>query len=403
MTRPLKLRAGMPIALALATSCLAGEIAQAQDISAWTKSTPRPDSEIFVAPDESAIIFGVTAPHMDGQSLKQAWETNMAFLFVPQLCPDLASASLRQLNGGDTLEGTADSPEIGAKCYGSITKFNDRLYAVGYIAKPQKNADTQAAVKTWLAQKMGQPKANSSARAATPSSSKDIHSRTSVDSELQTPAGLVGLWRSDWVENQFRYPSGLTLVALSNSIIFSKSGLFMLGVGEGTGMDDASIQAVMREQPDTAGRYVIQGNRIILNYASGDVEDIDYRKDKDGISLNYRGKFMSPKILFPDGYALSGIYSSERITNAGSGIFVVGNDDYSFAPDGRFAQGSSVSMTSDAVSSVGGREGRTGRYIVKGSALYLSYDDGETRILSMFQEEKGGPIWFNDEMFSKAQ
>lgn len=99
---------------------------------------------------------------------------------------------------------------------------------------------------------------------------------------------------------------------------------------------------------------------------------------------------------------MSGSYSSERISLAGS-TFVVGSNDYNFLLDGRFAKGGKVSMTSDAVSSIGKRNVKTGRYEIKASALYLYYTDRTREVYSMFQETADKNIWFNDTMYSNAK
>lgn len=217
------------------------------------------------------------------------------------------------------------------------------------------------------------------------------------------PAGLVGMWRSDWVENQFRAFSGLTLIAMNNTLVFTRGGYFIDGVPESAGFDDAGAQAVMARNPDSAGRYTAQPGKIVLNYADGHSETVDAKRDRDGWTLNFKGRWMSSKLLFPDGATLSGTYTSENITNAGSGIFVVGDHDFSFALDGRFARGSKVSMTAPSMSSLGDRQGQSGRYRIAGSALILEYSDGKRETLSLFQETRGQAIWLNDQMYSPAQ
>ncbi len=213
------------------------------------------------------------------------------------------------------------------------------------------------------------------------------------------PIGLVGLWRSDWVENQYRAFTGLTLVALNNTLIFTPGGYFLNGVPEGVPLDDGGAQQVMRSDPANAGRYAVSGGTIQLNYADGNKETVAAKRVGARWQLIFRNRPMSPKLTFMNGGYLSGTYATERITQAGS-AFVIGDDDYSFAPNGRFAKGGQVSLSTAAVSSTQGHSVRAGRYVIKGSALYLSYDDGTQEIYSMFQETAGQEIWLNDQIYS---
>ncbi len=217
------------------------------------------------------------------------------------------------------------------------------------------------------------------------------------------PAGLVGIWRSDWVENQFRAFSGLTLVAMNNTLVFTRGGYFIDGVPEGAGFDDAGAQTMMRSKPSLAGRYTVQPGKIVLSYADGHTETVDAKRAGNAWTLNYNGKWMSSKLLFPDGATLSGTYSNENITNAGGGIFVVGDHDFSFTADGRFARGSQVSMSAPAVSSRDGGTRDSGRYRIQGSALILDYADGRQEVLSLFQETRGAAIWLNDQMYQPVR
>jgi hypothetical protein len=217
------------------------------------------------------------------------------------------------------------------------------------------------------------------------------------------PAGLVGMWRSDWVENEYRAFTGLTLVALNNTLVFTRGGYFFDGVPEGVGFDDAGAQAVMRSKPNSAGRYTVQPGKIVLSYSDGHTETVDAKRQGNSWTLNYKGKWMSSKLLFPDGATLSGLYTNENITNAGSGIFVVGDHDFSFAPDGRFARGSQVSMSAPSMSSRDGGTRDSGRYRIQGSALILDYADGRREVMSLFQETRGEAIWLDDTMYKPAR
>ena len=182
------------------------------------------------------------------------------------------------------------------------------------------------------------------------------------------PAGLPGIWRNDWVENQYQAFGGLTLVARNVTFVFTPGGYFFDEIPVGVGLDDAGAQAWARDHPDGGGRYEVRGDSIRLTYASGRTDDVDARKAEDGWRLAWGSRPLSPKLTFPDGATLSDVYGRESVTNFGTG-YVVGDHDFEFTADGRVAYGRRVSMSSAVVSSVGGREGHTGRYRIAGSAL----------------------------------
>ncbi len=216
------------------------------------------------------------------------------------------------------------------------------------------------------------------------------------------PVGLIGMWRSDWMEHEFNAFNGLQLVAKSYTLIFTKGGYFFYGVPDSVGLDDDGAQIMMRTDPHNVGRYKVVGKTIQLNFAKGEMETVEAQSRNNVWDLTFRNRIMSPKMTFVTGGGLSGTYSSERISQAGT-TFVVGNSDYNFSLDGRFAKGGKVSMTSAPVSSIGKRNVKTGRYEIKASALYLYYDDGTRETYSIFQETAGGNIWLNERMYSHSE
>ena len=175
----------------------------------------------------------------------------------------------------------------------------------------------------------------------------------------------------------------------------------MSSVPDGLGFDAVSAQKRMREQASSAGKYTESANSLTLNFADGKVERIVKTRSGKDWQLTWNGVIMQPKRTFLNNTAFAGEYTTRRINQAGanSGVFVVGVDDFSFAPDGRFARGRQVSMSSAPVSIVDGKKSRSGYYEIRNSAIHLSYSDGKQEVLSVWQEVPGGPIWFDNEMF----
>lgn len=235
-----------------------------------------------------------------------------------------------------------------------------------------------------------------------PTPQKDLPSKAYALAKSAEPKGLIGMWRSDWVENQFTAFNGLQLMARDNTLIFTSGGYFFDDVPISVGFDDAGAQTIMRTKPGNAGRYKVVGATIQLDYADGKKGFVEAVNRNNDWTLTYHNRVMSAKLTFMAGGGLSGSYTSERISQAGS-TFVVGNNDYNFSLDGRFAKGGKVSMTSDVVSSIGKRNVKTGRYEIKASALYLYFDDGAREVYSMFQETKAENIWLNNQMYNNAK
>lgn len=211
-------------------------------------------------------------------------------------------------------------------------------------------------------------------------------------------SGSKGVWHGIWVASVSSYvydPIMTTRLEYGTRfLVLHKSGYFMTSMPRDTGLDQASIEAEMIKDPDNAGTYRIQGRDLLLSFASGTTMVAE--RQENGFRLG--NDDYNAKQHFADGTALSGDYSSSRITQSAAGVYILGEDDFSFSVDGRFAKGGSVSLSSDLVSTNGGYDRRTGRYSVKNSALYLAYDDGSKEIASMWQESEDGPIWFNNNM-----
>lgn len=323
-----------------------------------------------------------------------------AAMDIPGVCEGLSKAPFETPAGGTVRRVTSRSATMRCVLIFEKTKVKNAVILAMEQVGSKANAEAAQQIILNAITQIASPAAQVNSTAVNTAQPKPAAPpSTGKLARASYPVGLVGLWRSDWVENQYRAFTGLTLVALDNTLIFTSGGYFFNGVPDGTSLDDAGAVEMTRKDPANAGRYSYAGGILSLNYADGQKETVAAKKDGQSWQLIFRGRPMSPKMTFVSGGVLTGEYSTQRITDAG-GIFVVGADDYSFAPNGRFAKGGSVSMSSAAVSSIGGRNVRGGRYVIKGSALTLSYDDGETEVYSMFQETAGENIWLNGQMYT---
>jgi hypothetical protein len=318
----------------------------------------------------------------------------------PGGCVGISNANFETVLGGRARRIQSRSPSLSCAIF--LAPFGDK--GLMAIAMEQANAHANAAAiaLTLLEKWLGPVRPSTSISALRP----PAHSPSSARpigglARASDPVGLVGMWRSDWVENEYQGITGLTLVAKDNTLIFTAGGYFFDGVPDGVTLDDSGAQEIMRRDPQNAGRYTVSGGMISLTYANAKHETVEAKRTGASWDLVFRDRQMQPKMTFMAGGYLSGTYSTQRISQAGSS-FVVGEDDYSFAPDGRFAKGGQVSLSSAALSSTAGRTVRTGRYFIKASALTLLYDDGTREIYSMFQESAGKEIWLDDQMYRPA-
>ncbi len=358
----------------------------------WT-SAASPNGTIYAhGTNDAVILLGQLPKDKEPDAAVMA-----ASMDKPNGCVGMSRAKVETLSGGTVRRVSSKSQSF--NCVMILTKADGQNLMILSMAKADSHANSDAAVQAIL-DSYTQDAAPALSPAPTPQLETAAPLSAGKLARAAYPVGLVGMWRSDWVENQYRAFTGLTLVALDNTLIFTSGGYFFDGVPDGVSLDDAGAVETMRADPENAGRYTVAGGKITLAYASGTKETVDAKKVGKEWELEFRNRPMSPKMTFMAGGYLSGTYSTQRITNAGSGIFVVGDDDYSFAPDGRFAKGGSVSMSSAAVSSIGGRNVKRGRYIIRASALILSYDDGSRETYSMFQETAGQNIWLNGQMYT---
>jgi hypothetical protein len=371
--------------------------ARAQAPEGWTQ-TEGPTGTVFAHKSNAAFI-------MIGQVPLEKVEDpqpSAGAMDKPGGCVGITKATLETVMNGRARRLHSKGPTLNCDLY-FATQGGKGIMVIA-MEQPNAQANAASVAEALLAMRLGRPAVPSSQATAdgTQRQPSVLPRLTGGPARASDPVGLVGMWRSDWVENRYDGINGLVLMAVDETLIFTSGGYFFDGVPENVSLDDSGAQEIMRKDPELAGRYVMGPVSTTLTFANGKRETVRTAKrgQKRGQTweLEFRDRTMQPKMTFMSGGYLSGNYSTTRISQAGS-TFVVGEDDYSFAPDGRFAKGGSVSLSSAAVSSIGGRGVRAGRYVIKGSALYLSYDDGTRETYSMFQETAGKEIWLNDQMY----
>jgi hypothetical protein len=377
-------------------------LALAQAPEGWTQ-TEGPNGTIFTHKSNAAMIMIGQVPLDKAQNP----QPSAGAMDKPGGCVGISKVPLETVMNGRARRLRSNSPTLTCNLY--FAAQNGKGVMVIAMEQSTANAHAATVAETLLGQRLGpQPIHTPPAQATVAASSGTARPSvtpprpTGGPARASDPAGLVGMWRSDWVENRYDGINGLVLMAVDETLIFTSGGYFFDGVPENVSLDDGGAQEIMRKDPAQAGRYSVSTGLVTLTYGNGKRETVRTAKRGQTWELEFRNRNMQPKMTFMSGGYLSGNYSTTRISQAGS-TFVVGEDDYSFAPDGRFAKGGSVSLSSAAVSSIGGRGVRTGRYVIKSSGLILSYDDGTREVYSMFQETAGKEIWLNDQMYRLYQ
>ncbi len=212
-------------------------------------------------------------------------------------------------------------------------------------------------------------------------------------------AGTVGIWVGMAGRNEYDPVMGVRWVWGTNYLILTSGGYFMTDYPGMAAFNDAAAQAMAREYPKQAGTFKVQGNNLVLTFASGETKIAkgtgqggarDYKLD----DVDY-----NPKLRFADGTMLNGVYGNTRITQTSADSFVVGNHDLTFTREGRFAKGGRVSVSGGFYSILGGDKSETGRYFVRDSAVHLQYDNGKTEIMSIWAEKPNDVIWFDGDMY----
>lgn len=221
----------------------------------------------------------------------------------------------------------------------------------------------------------------------------------------KAPADLVGYWRGDGVRNEYRYPSGLTIVAIHDDYVFTPGGYFISGAPSGVGFGDKGALAMMAEEPGRAGIFVVKPSQIELRYANGKIETLNYRKHGQAYSIQagIAGVgYMGQKTIAPDGYKLNGVWVNSRITDTGAG-FVSGASYIHFTASGQFLYSNSVSFSGAAMTSIQRDPSIGGTYSIADGAITLRYANGREEVMSIFWETSpSSAMWLNGSMYQPA-
>ncbi len=339
---------------------------------------------LYVEPHQKGVILISQIPDDPEMDFRDGLP-NMLKMPAFKKCPDTEYRRTSNILDGNGQQLVVSTDEFTCSAIG--TRYKGGIFLIVTMGKNDVGANDKAIAI--VARMMGINSDGSKQAQFTELPTEPLVKKSSIYA-----SGNHGIWVA--MVSRYVYDPVMTtrMEYGTEDLVLLKSGYFMTKIPSNSGLDEASVKAQMVEDPHNAGTFRPQGNNLLLTYATG--ETVVAERQGDGFKFNNND--YNPKRHFADGTALSGDYTNSRITQAGAGMFVLGEDDFSFSPDGRFAKGGSVSLSSAAVSSSNGYNRRTGRYYVKNSAVYLAYDDGSKEIASMWQESEDGPIWFNNNM-----
>jgi hypothetical protein len=356
----------------------------------WSETT-RGSSVMYMEPNKDAMITITSGPLADNHDVDFR-DAVKGMFSDPKLskCPDIEYIRSNVILDDKARELVVSENSI--VCAAMVGQQAGKAHMVYVFGLDDPRIDAPGKARAILGRMMGLSQSGQAARFDIQIPSGPIQRKSSVES-----SGNYGVWVAIVNKTVYDPNMGIRMELGTDYLVLTKGGYFMDYLPNEGGFDDATAKRMMAEQPEGAGTYTMAGNRINLRYADGKTKTAL----RNGDNIEHESEDYVPKRYFADGTALQGAYGSTSITATGVG-FVVGEHDFDFAPDGRFGHGRAVSMTSAAVSTVGGREGRGGRYYIKDSAIHLAYDDGEREVMPIWQESVGGPIWIGGEMYKPA-
>ncbi len=176
---------------------------------------------------------------------------------------------------------------------------------------------------------------------------------------------------------------------------FSKAGWFFEGVPESRSLSVFDPATAFLEEPRDCGAYELSGKKLVLRFASGDREELDFETDGDGLKLgDRRFQRVDPPA---DGARIEGTFSTIRFASftPGSGVVggVGGGGYHSFKKDGTYETDRWSTAFGNFESAAGDHQGgfsvgnskneKRGVYEIKDGLLKIKLSTGETSVQSI--------------------
>ena len=214
------------------------------------------------------------------------------------------------------------------------------------------------------------------------------------------PGDLHGVWWGTSTWWSMGLDGMMTMQIDHHWLTFWPDGLFYEGTPPaGTAPFDA--KALLASGNMTWGSYRVEGDRLILSYASGRVETLT----ADGDKFTLGDRVMDPITPLADGTKIDGTVSTLFVSGFTPGIGMSGGmtamTDTTYKPAGTWEFGSfaGASSTFDNGSgfSTGSEGSDRGRYEVK-DGLVILYDQGGAVVASHYIFTAASTIWIGENM-----
>ena len=188
----------------------------------------------------------------------------------------------------------------------------------------------------------------------------------------------------------YRTNLDLSLSFEQDFYLFSSSGRFFRGLPADKSVKSFDFDDAVKSVPDKAGNYIVQNEKVILNYATG-------RQDSETIATE-NSKGLKRAMAPADGSMLEGLYVDFHYSGFSPGSSVKGGvssqKTFNFSKTGEFESnrfsGAFGNFESNGSTTGGFANGvkapiRQGTYEIKGGALVLKLSDGRKAICSIVQ------------------
>ncbi|MEM8874017.1 MAG: hypothetical protein AAGD32_07130 [Planctomycetota bacterium] len=207
------------------------------------------------------------------------------------------------------------------------------------------------------------------------------------------PGPFNGIYWGTWLGHTLGLDGMLQMQLRHHTYVFFPDGRFCEDIPPG-GVTGFDYDKLADSHTHFVGNYFVDGNAVILRYASGEIETLDYEDGimKDGMAM------LQPVNIPPDGWRFEGERSVSFYASMSAGIdpgsttTVSGGATYVFKLDGTVTSDrwSGASGSFDSGVSFGSfrdNEPEIGTYDVNGGVLTITRPDGSTRAWDIFITE----------------
>lgn len=217
-----------------------------------------------------------------------------------------------------------------------------------------------------------------------------------------TPGKLHGVWWGGGLQTGLGIDGMIRLDFVTSTYTFFPDGRFFEGIPDvlptdkTVGMEKKDYERYALYQTHLVGNYRIEGKKLFLDFADGEVEDHDYNIDTISIGV----KSLSQCKVPPDGFTFDGVRDTVFYSGFAPGLGSGGVSAWSsttFKKDGTFkfnrGSGASATFNTGGGYAMHSSDDNEGKYAVKGGYIELLDKNNKsfkrwTILLSEGEEDK---------------